>query len=651
MALSDEIAKSNISTVFLVEHTAAVWLRAWVLTTSQTITYEVPLSHHGIERQDDITVTNVTEDGAALTSQASVANVESNPGSYYYDAANFKIHVSSGAGDPFDNEIVATVKFTFSNKLKNINDRHYSARVLSVPDLSLRIEPDYSDPVQIGSGSISYVNTDGFFDNLVDVQWHGGEVNILLGAEEISGTAMAYGDYEQVGKWRVDRWAMDRNTIEFELVEFKSRGEKKVPVERYDRATYPALSNNLEGEPIPLAFGTVFGAAAASIDPGARQFKLASHAIRQILEVRVKDSDSEAWNVVQTATQDLTNAEFTLAAADWDDNRDVSVDFEGMKDANGWLMSCAPDVIENILANISETSLDSTAFSTVKSEMTVGTSRYGRPKYAPEVSLYIDEEISALEAIGKVNEAARTYVFSDPTGQWTIGRFLPVTGESATTLNGDNGDYLSLNVELSTEDIISKSNVRFGERRQEGFFQSISHTNSAFRYIAGDQAETIEDKTPALSANNDSTIWAQRRVQMRGPKQKVFSIIMPHTALQYLPGDQLRITETRRGIDEVVEILEVNASFGDTAPQVELVCQSNREHGRECGFLVDSSDVLPTRFAHLTGYSAGALTWNASWDPDEAILPWARQNVVYIATDQSKAVDSDKDSHLPGFIL
>lgn len=651
MALAEEIAKSNVSTVSLVEHSAALWLRAWVLTTSQTITYEIPLSHHGIASQDLVTVTGVTEDGTALTSQSSVANVESNPGSYYYDETNFKIHVSSGSGTPFDNEIVATVKFTFSNKLKNINSRHYDPRVLSVPDLSLRIEPDYSDPVQIGSGSLSYSNADGFFDNLVDIQWHGGEVNVLLGAEDINGTAMAYGDYEQIGKWLIDKWAVNRDAIEFELIEFKSKAEKNVPVERYDRATYPAMLNDLDGEPIPLAFGTIYGAKAASIDPGSRKFKLASHAIRQILEVRVKDANTEAWNVVQTETQDVANAEFTLATSDWTDNREVSVDFEGMKDANGWLMSCAPDVIEKILDNIGETSLDTSAFANVKSEMTIGTSRYGRPKYAPEVSLYINEEISALEAIGKVNEAARTYAFSDATGQWTIGRFLPVAGETATWLDGDRGDYLALNIETVTEKKITKSNAKFGERMQEEYFQTIAHTDSAFRYIAGDNAETIEDKEVALSFNNDATIWAQRRVMMRGPQQKVFNITMPHTALQYLPGDQIRVTETRRGFDEVLEILEVNASFGNSAPIVELVCQRNREHGRECGFIVDSTDTLPTRFSHLTGYSSGALTWNSSWEPTEAILSWARQNVVYIATDQKKAVDADKDSYLPGFIL
>jgi len=651
MALADEIAKPSIATVFLVEHTAAVWLRAWVLTTSQSITYEIPFSHHGFASAADLTVEGVKEDGTALTSQSSVANVESNPGSYYYDSANFKIHVSSGSGDVFDNEIVATVKLSFANRSKTINSRYYAPRVLNVPDLSLRIEPDYSDPVQIGGGSLSYSNADGFFDALVDVDWQGGEVNILLGAEDIGGPAMAFGDYEQIGKWLVDSWQADRETLDFELLEHKSSGERKLPIERYTRADYPALSTDLEGKPIPLAFGTVYGVEAASIDPGSRQFKLASHAIRQILEVRVKDSDSEAWIVVQTETQDLANAEFTLAASDWDDNRDVSVDFEGMKDNDGWLLSCAPDVIEKLLDNIGEITLDTTAFANVKSEMTVGTSRYGRPKYAPEISLYIAEEMPALEAIGKVNEAARTYVFSDATGQWTIGRFLPIAGESATWINGDNGGFLDLSTETVTKDRITQSNVSYAERRQESFFQTETHTNSGFRYASGDMSEKLEDKEVAVFQNNDAQIWAQRRIQMQGPQQRYFALRMPHTALQYLPGDQIRVTETRRGIDEILEILEVNISFGDAAPAVELICQRNREHGRHCGFVVDSSDTLPTRFSQLTGYSAGALTWNASWDAAEAILPWAKQNVVYIATVQNKAVDADPDSYLPGIIL
>ena len=95
MSLATELVKPSISTVFLVEHSAALWLRAWVLTASQAVTYEIPLSHHGIAAQQDITVTGVKEAGTALTSQTSIANVESNPGSFFYDSANLKIHVSA----------------------------------------------------------------------------------------------------------------------------------------------------------------------------------------------------------------------------------------------------------------------------------------------------------------------------------------------------------------------------------------------------------------------------------------------------------------------------------------------------------------------------------------------------------------------------
>ena len=651
MSLATELVKPSISTVFLVEHSAALWLRAWVLTASQAVTYEIPLSHHGIAAQQDITVTGVKEAGTALTSQTSIANVESNPGSYFYDSANLKIHVSAATGSTFGKDIVATVVFAFANKAKVINGRHYEPRVASVPDLSLRIEEDFGDPVQIGGGTLAYINNDGFFDKLVDVQWHGGVVTILLGAENISGPVMAYGDYEAAGTWLVDEWPSDRETVEFKLVEIKSRAEKSIPLDRYDRADFPSMSEDHQGEPIPLAFGMIYGASPASIDPGARQFKLCSHAIRQLVEIRVKNENDELWSVVNAETQDLTTGQFTIAAADWETGREVSVDFEGLTDSDGWLKNNPADVIDEILTHIGETDFDTSAFSAAKSGFTSGNAVYGRPVYASAISLYIDEEMTANEAIGKVNAAARTFVFSDASGQWTVGRFLPLPGEGLTWIDGDAGDYLELSIEHRATARVSKAVAHYARRDQDDWEQTKAHEVTAFQRTGTDLSAMIEDTDISIDDNQDARRWAQRRVMMRGPVQKTYIVQMPHTALQRLPGDQIRITETRRSIDEVLEVIEVNKGFGSGAPTVELVCQRNREHGRESGFIVASSDALPARFAQLTGYAAGSITWNASWSATQAILPWARQNIIYQTDANGFADSADLQSHLPGIIL
>ena len=103
-----------------------------------------------------------------------------------------------------------------------------------------------------------------------------------------------------------------------------------------------------------------------------------------------------------------------------------------------------------------------------------------------------------------------------------------------------------------------------------------------------------------------------------------------------------RITYTRTGLNEVMEVLEVRHDL--LGGKVSMVAGDNRSYGSKPGFWVANADVLPTRFSTLAGYGAGSLAWNASWH--DTIKQWARQNVGYWQDTNGFATTTDDESNL-----
>lgn len=174
--LSDRLAYPDVKITVLAEVQAGQHLKFWSLTASQTYTYEATTPHR---------VSDVRENGASLTSRASVALVEANAGSYYWDQTAGKVHVHpTGSVSPYAKTIQALVSFRFSTRSRVVNGLYYDGRIKSLPSLSMRIEAVFGDPGQIGGGTLVLHNEDGFFDDLGDLEWDAGQVDLKVGADD-----------------------------------------------------------------------------------------------------------------------------------------------------------------------------------------------------------------------------------------------------------------------------------------------------------------------------------------------------------------------------------------------------------------------------------------------------------------------------------
>ncbi|MEW6304700.1 MAG: hypothetical protein AB1705_14590 [Verrucomicrobiota bacterium] len=623
------IDKPTISLVFLAEITCGLWAREWVLTSGRTITYEVATS---------LDVTEVKCNGVALTERASVGLVDSNPGSWIQQSGF--LYVSAPTGTPFDKTIIATVAFRFATRQKIFNNQDYSPRLISAPSLQLRIEEDFGGVGQIGGGTLVLANNDGFFDNKEDLLWDYGRVTVKVGFDQ-RGSDQAYADYVTIGTWLAEDWDFRYDKFSLKLREVASKLKKKVPIEVFTRGDYPVIKDEFLGKPIPRAYGVCYGVKPILIDPGLKKFKVAGHAIRSLDAVRIKIND--VWTTSSFATTDVANAEFTLGA-DYEDGRDVSIDLQGRKNADGTLMVNAADIVEDLLAYIGETDLATASFTTAFNRLDIGPNNQNGRTTSRRVSLYLDTLQDATKVFGSINELVGSYLFCDSNGQYHYGVFGPSAGEALTHFS--ERDFFSFEPSVDNKDRFTEVAAKYAERKQDDWAALETLEKAAFQYIHNEPAARLKEVTLGFSEERDAEYWCQRFLEMHGPAWRTWRIKLPWRAIRKLPGDQIRVTDARRGFDEVLEILSINLNLDG---KVDIICGNQRGFAARGGFVVNASDTLPARFASLAGYGSGSLTWNANWHDD--IKRWVRQNVAYVTDSNGFADAADPESFLASKVI
>ena len=269
--------------VVLAKISVGVWCRAWVLHGA-TYTYKVALTEPATSVRWNRTT--------LLTQAASVAAVESTVGSWFWEDGFLYVRATSGQ-TVFSNVIQAVVTLAFSMPdPRLVSGIQYFPRIKSIPNLSQRIEAYFGGVGQIGGGSMSLENSDGYFDDKESWQWDGGKVEIFCGADvptSVSGDA----DYMHLATWIVEDWSRTRDEFTLRLKEPKSKIKAQIPTLEFDRATFGNIEESVVGQPIPIAYGTIIGAKPIVVDPGSKRFKVASHQIISLNGVRIRNDSSQ----------------------------------------------------------------------------------------------------------------------------------------------------------------------------------------------------------------------------------------------------------------------------------------------------------------------------------------------------------------------
>ena len=339
--LTSRLDLPNTRKVFLVEQTAGEQLNLWTLSAGQTYTYWCATTNH---------VDDVLENGASLAVQTSIANVESNAGSYFWDQAAGRVYVHGTADAiPSGKTVQAVVSFTFSDTGRVYEGRYYDPRIKALPSFSMRVERTFGDPGQLGSGTMVYENGDGFFDYLSGLQWDAGRIVLKMGIDDPYPpfAPAAYAEFDTIGTWIVKRWAKKDTEFTVSFEEIKAGTKVKIPIDHFTRDEFPYMREEDVGKVKPIAYGQIFDVAPVCVHLGEKRFRVAGHAIQGFFGIRMRSAVTGYWVNTGFGTKDNSIAEFTVP--DWDMKAEMAVDFFGKVNTDGTLMDNPADVVRDLL--------------------------------------------------------------------------------------------------------------------------------------------------------------------------------------------------------------------------------------------------------------------------------------------------------------
>ena len=591
-----------------------------------TITYEYPTTEF---------ISSVKVDGVAATVRTTAALVDANPGSFYNDRANSLLYVSAATGSVFGKSVIAVADLTYSTKSKTFNNLYYDPRISTVPSLSMRIEKEFGGVGQISGGNLELINTDSELDSRSEYLWDNSDSKVTMKIGYDTRTEeMAYSDYVAFGVWAVESWKSGDDKFTLDLKEIKVRLDSEIPFEAFGTATYSGMDVEDVGNPIPRAYGQIYGARAILTDASTKNFKVAGHAIKSLDAVRLLIDD--VWTASSFTTTNLATGEFTCS--DWVDGYEISVDFKGKKNAaDDSLMDNAANIVEDLLlyAGVASADIDSAAITAAYGRLDYGHDPEGLRKTVRAVSLYLNDYIPLVDVLGQVNEVVGSFIFVDAAGQYNFGVFEPTVSEDMTSY--DETDCLSFDPETDSSKLVSKILAKYAHRRQDEWWGVITEERTANQFEHNAAKETvITSELPELSAKADAEYWAQRKLVSDGLPLKTYKITLPAKGLATLPGDQIRVSNSRRSFNEVLEVLEVGVNLSTATAS--LTCGNLRNWGQDVGFWSADSPTLED------GVTA-ASPWSSAWT--DAQKTWAKQNVGYWTDANGFADPADPDSFIP----
>ncbi len=308
---------------------------------------------NGISPEAITAVGSVLCDGVALTSVASDALTVSTAGSWYFDQVARTLYVHAlDSNDPSLHVLSLGVTFGCADQAGYWNTLYYDARLKSKPTLTKAKDPLFFGRIVFGGSTTGLENADGLFDLIAE---NGGA---LFGAQirHFQGfDTDAYAAFTRLDTSVVQNVHVMQDIFQLDFVDRRSFFSVKAPSRVFDVTTYPNIKTTNIGKEIPLAYGTILGMQVMCVDeaiggsPTQYNFKIcdtADHAngIQSIDNVYVDGK------IVTPTSSSLTNGTFILALADYKPGNTVTADVHGYKDGSSNFISCATDVILDLLS-------------------------------------------------------------------------------------------------------------------------------------------------------------------------------------------------------------------------------------------------------------------------------------------------------------
>jgi hypothetical protein len=195
---------------------------------------------------------SVMIDTAFQTKVSTLAELTSDPGTYYFDEANKEVYICINSYDePSLHDILLGVIHGYSYDDFTPVDSyfHYQGRLSGSPEISVSRDPLFFGKLQYNFGSFQLVNADGEFDTFaIDNNVYGNEARVYFGYEDLS-----VNDYIKLYSGVIEKISIAEDYATFSI------GDKRKQLSKSITYTCSAL-NALDAivEVLNTNYGTVY---------------------------------------------------------------------------------------------------------------------------------------------------------------------------------------------------------------------------------------------------------------------------------------------------------------------------------------------------------------------------------------------------------
>ena len=301
----------------------------------------------------------------------SIESLREVSGAFYFDAGTQVLYIKSQSVDLPPNlaydSIILGISKGFSNSGGYYGSLYYDGRVKSIPQITTNRDSLFYGKISFEGGSVSLVNTDGFFDSFGSEDYYGSEVRILFGGDDVD-----IAEYETVYTGYVEEYKYTSDQITINFKDNRKLLSTSIPINSFNRIDYPLITEGSLGNPIPLGYGVIKKSEAICIDDNLEEeleynFKFVDTSLRSIKAINKVYVNNKS---VTFSNPDLVNGTFTLEGWDGVDSYtvyeigdDVTVDFHGyVKDDLTTLMENPIDIIQDILTSYTLINFNSAYF-------------------------------------------------------------------------------------------------------------------------------------------------------------------------------------------------------------------------------------------------------------------------------------------------
>ena len=482
----------------------------------------------------------------------------------------------------------------FGTKGLILNGKYYEPYIADrgIPRISQSTPDIHWGISAIGSGSVVFLNGNGFFDQISRLYlWHNKTARILMG-----GDLLPYAEYATIFTGRIvdtaftsQEFALSLRSNSFDLL-------RTLPVNDYWASTYPNLDPSAEGTPIKVYYGA-YDAAQAPIATcintayaaNTYQFKWIDTThwpVKSITQVYIDYQDGAGWQAIAHANEDLAAGTFTITSASFVlGTSRVKVAFEGYHNA-GVLIEGAPEIAEDILTKwcgYAAADLNAASFTASKA---ISLAALNVPIEAVTSALTILEGIcrSDLAFFDEDGEGCLRYRTWEPSDTGTIPELssLDILGEQIPQVADD-----------STK-LFWKTKVAYGYQPSTQKYLYVEESNDESRRRYG-KNEVLTHETYLRSAADAATLAGRLNWITRDPSP-VITILLKAAQIDKNLGDKIKITLARSPFGTAggyaARLFEIIGKELSCFPvQMVLIARDLADYGSNAGFIM--SDTAP----------------------------------------------------------